>query len=172
MENEHSFVNALVASGADSQVPPKDQIFSPFLGSWDLTVSWFDEEGRLTKEMPGEWHFCWVLEGRAIQDVWVVPPRKFRSEQSSLYEYGTSVRFFDPAIKAWRSTWIGPMHGVVRTFIARRSGDEVVLETPEAEVQRLRWSFSDISANTFNWRNEIWEDSQWRCQQKFVCKRR
>lgn len=172
MENDRSFMTALLAPGPHAQVPPEDQIFSPFLGGWDLAVSWFDKEGRVTKEMQGEWHFSWVLEGRAIQDVWVAPSRKFRTEQSELHEYGTSVRFFDPAIKAWRSTWIGPMHGLVRTFIARQVGDEVVLETLDGEMQRLRWSFSDITANTFNWRNDIWDNARWRCQQKFVCKRR
>ena len=30
---------------------------------------------RPQRRRNGEWHFGWVLEGRAIQDVWIVPPR-------------------------------------------------------------------------------------------------
>ena len=28
-----------------------------------------------TATVPGEWYFGWVLDGRAVQDVWICPPR-------------------------------------------------------------------------------------------------
>jgi hypothetical protein len=96
------------------------------------------------------------IGGQGVQDVWIVPRRADRAARSDLYEYGTSLRFFDEKIGAWQSTWIGPMHGVVRTFIARRIGDQVMLETSEGEAPRMRWSFSDIHTSTFSWRNELW----------------
>lgn len=169
---QNEFVASLVASGPHPQIASSNQIFAPFVGSWDLLVSWFDENGRLTRQQAGEWHFSWVLEGRAIQDIWIVPPRTVRHEASDLYEYGASMRFFDPAIDAWRSTWIGPMHGLVRTFIAKRFGDRVVLETTEGTEPRMRWSFSDIAPHSFNWSNEVWEHDCWRLQQSFRCQRR
>jgi hypothetical protein len=169
---QNEFVASLVASGPHPQIASSNQIFAPFVGSWDLLVSWFDENGRLIRRQAGEWHFSWVLEGRAIQDIWIVPPRTVRHEASDLYEYGASMRFFDPGIDAWRSTWIGPMHGLVRTFIAKRFGDRVVLETTEGSEPRMRWSFSDIAPHSFNWSNEVWEHGCWRLQQSFRCQRR
>jgi hypothetical protein len=112
-----------------------------------------------------------VLEGRAIQDIWIVPPRDARNQRSDLYDYGTSLRFFDPEIQAWRSTWIGPMHGLVRTFIAKRVDDQVVLETTEGREPTMRWSFSDMTSRSFIWRNEVWENDSWRLQQSFQAQR-
>ena len=166
------FAAALVSDRPHGAIPPEDQIFAPFIGSWDLVVSWFDSAGALSRRQDGEWHFAWVLEGRGIQDVWIVPPRAQRTNSAEDYEYGTSLRFFDPEIAAWRSTWIGPMHQSVRTFIARRIGDRVVLETAEDAIPRMRWSFSDISDDAFSWANEVWESGHWRLQQSFAARRR
>ncbi|MGE0005264.1 MAG: hypothetical protein AB7S92_06700 [Parvibaculaceae bacterium] len=165
------FAASLLSAGPHRDIPEEQRIFAPFIGDWDLIVSWFDEAGRLTRREPGEWHFSWTLEGRAVQDVWIVPPRGDRAGRSDLYEYGTSLRFFDGALDAWQSTWIGPMHRVARTFIARRAGAEVVLETTEGEMPRMRWSFADVGTDSFTWRNEIWTGIEWRIQQTFAARR-
>jgi hypothetical protein len=166
------FAGCLVSDGPSPDLPAHARIFAPFVGSWDLVVSWFDDSGGLSRREEGEWHFAWVLEGRAIQDVWIVPPRTAPAAGRDLYEYGTSIRIYDPAIDAWRSTWIGPMHGAVRSFIARRIGEAVVLETTEGASPRMRWSFVDIAEDRFNWRNELWTSAGWRLQQSFAARRR
>jgi hypothetical protein len=165
------FAGSLISAEPHPDIPEEQRIFAPFIGDWDLIVSWFDEAGKLTRREPGEWHFAWILEGRAIQDIWIVPPRHQREGRKDLYEYGTSLRFFDCALNAWQSTWIGPMHRIVRTFIARRIGDQVMLETTDSEVPRMRWSFAEMKANSFTWRNEVWTGSVWRIQQTFDAQR-
>src|SRR5690606_1309060 len=122
------FAGALVSADPHPDLAPEDRLFDPFIGSWDLEVTWY-EGGRVTRTEPGEWHFAWVLEGRAVQDVWIVPRRDRRGAGADLYEYGTSLRFPDPDLGGWRSTWLGPMHRVARVFTARREGDDVVLDT-------------------------------------------
>jgi hypothetical protein len=164
----NAFARAL-QSDAPS-LPDHARLFAPFIGDWDLLVRWYDEAGGLTRTEAGEWYFSWVLEGRAIQDVWIVPPRALRATHPP-YEYGTSLRFYDPAADAWQSTWIGPMHRVVWTFAARQRGPDVVLETTPDIVPVLRWSFTDITANTFLWKNEIRDAGTWRTQQTFAAKR-
>jgi hypothetical protein len=166
-----AFSAALQSDGPHRSIPPEQRIFAPFIGSWDLVVRWFDKGGKLAREEQGEWHFAWILEGRGVQDVWIVPRRAERAAHSDLYEYGASLRFFDEKLGAWQSTWIGPMHGVVRTFVARGIGDQVMLETTEGEVPRMRWSFFDIQTNTFSWRNELWTEHGWRVQQTFAARR-
>ncbi len=107
----------------------------------------------------GEWHFAWVLEGRAVQDIWIVPPREKRGA-GNLYEYGTTIRFYDPTIDAWRSTWHGPMVKCVIPFIGRQVGDEIVLEGRHWQNVDwpMHWIFSDITGYTFEWRNMISQD--------------
>ena len=166
-----AFALSLISEGPHSDIPPEHRIFAPFIGDWDLVVSWFDEAGKLSRQERGEWHFSWILEGRGVQDVWIVPPPDERAAQTDLYEYGTSLRFFDTKLDAWQSTWIGPMHRVVRTFAARQIDDRIVLETTEGEVPRMRWSFADIERNSFTWRNELWTDRGWRVQQTFAASR-
>lgn len=166
-----SFADSLISAAPHAEIPEEQRIFAPFIGDWDLIVSWFDETGKLTRREQGEWHFAWILEGRAIQDVWIVPPRHERPGRGDLYEYGTSLRFFDRTLDAWQSTWIGPMHRIVRTFTAQQIGDQVVLETTAGDLPRMRWSFAEIRANSFIWRNEVWTGSLWRIQQTFDARR-
>jgi hypothetical protein len=45
-----------------------------------------------SRQRPGEIHFGWVLEGRAVQDIWIRPKRPVPSTM-----YGTTLRVFDLA---------------------------------------------------------------------------
>ncbi|ONI70973.1 hypothetical protein ALI144C_51375 [Actinosynnema sp. ALI-1.44] len=137
-------------------------LFGQFVGSWDLTVTDYFEDGT-TRTMPGEWHFGWALRGRAIQDVWIVPGR----------EFGMTVRFYDPRITAWRSTWIGPTSGYVQQFVARAVGDEIVLSGRQADGRSVRWIFSSITPTSYHWRNLVSaDDTSWRLRQEMDVVRR
>lgn len=163
------FTSALISPSASMDVPDEHRIFEPFIGSWALVVRWFGPNKDLLRQEDGEWHFSWTLEGRAVQDVWIVPPRGKRDVGA--YEYGTSVRFYDPSLGAWRSTWIGPMHGAVLTFIARQRGDTVVLETTGEIEPARRWTFRDISSSGFSWIHEEAAGDGWHVVQTFAARR-
>ena len=68
--------------------------------------------------------------------------------------WGTTVRFYDPKIEAWRSTWNSPQQGAVKTFIGRKVGDEIVLERKTEEGFLSHWVFYDTMPNSFRWRAE------------------
>src|SRR3954467_8336036 len=120
-----AFTEALISEAPLASMDNGVMLFGRFVGSWGLEVNWYDA-GQVVRRARGEWHFSWILEGRGIQDVWIVPIRAERSTGATSYEYGTTIRFYDSSIKAWRSTWHGPMHGVVIPFVARQIGDEIV----------------------------------------------
>jgi hypothetical protein len=145
------------AAGPHPELAEKLMLFGQFVGSWDVDVTWL-QDGRVTRRATGEWHFGWVLEGRAVQDVWIVPTRAERAAGAPPYEYGTSLRFYDPRIDAWRSTWIGPVNGLVVPFIARQDGDDIVLEGRRPEGWPIRWWFSDVTRDSFRWRNAVSRD--------------
>jgi hypothetical protein len=147
---DDSMLEALRATGPDPELADRLMLFGQFVGAWDLAVTYVRSDGSVT-EVPGEWHFGWALEGRAVIDVWIAPRRSLRDGGGG-GEYGTSVRFFDPAIDAWRSTWLGPGRRVVMQFTARPIGDEIVLEGSFAEGVLERWIFADIAADRFHWR--------------------
>jgi hypothetical protein len=125
MKDNSAMIDALRSNGPDPELAAKLQLFGQFVGIWDVEIINYKADGS-REVVPGEWHFGWVLEGRAIQDVWIAPKRSLRSQSKSVSgDYGATLRFFDPKIDAWRSTWIGPAKGYVFPFIARQIGDEI-----------------------------------------------
>lgn len=157
----------LVAQTPRPDLADKLQLFGQFVGSWRLEVVNHARDGTSTT-IPGEWHFGWALDGRAVADVWIAPSREHREATGQDGEWGLTVRFYDPAIDAWRSTWLGPKNGVVMPFVARPVGDEIVLEGSFQEGTATRWIFSDVAPDSFRWRNEHSEDGgrTWRLQQE------
>jgi len=159
-------VDAFLAEGPVPSLADKLQLFGQFVGSWDLSVTNHRPDGT-SETIPAEWHFAWALGGRAIQDIWIAPSRAQRpptDSHESGGEWGATLRFYDGTIDAWRSTWIGPSHGVVMPFIARGVGEEIVLEGTFEEGVQTRWIFSDIRPDSFSWRaidsrdgGESWE---------------
>jgi hypothetical protein len=167
-------IDALAARGADPAATEPD-LFGQFVGSWDLDVTYYPTPAE-TETSNGEWHFGWILEGRAIQDVFIVPRRGENGRHGSGHQprvYGTTVRFFDPAIDAWRIVWASPLSGVQALFIGRRRDDEIVLENTDGGMI-MHWVFSDIENNSFRWRAETSEDggSTWRLVQEMTVRRR
>ena len=82
----------------------------------------------------GEIHFGWVLQGRAIQDVWRVPGRKPPAPtiRRSLM-YGTTLRIYDPGIDAWHIIWSDPVKQYYSRQIGRAEGDDIVQEGADAD---------------------------------------
>jgi hypothetical protein len=146
--------DAFLGEGPIPGLSDKLALFGQFVGSWDLSVTNHPPGGDSTT-VAAEWHFAWALGGRAIQDVWIAPSRAARAAANASPasgEWGTTLRFYDSRIDAWRSTWIGPNHGVVMPFIAREVGEEIVLEGSFEDGVLTRWIFSEITAEAFSWR--------------------
>ena len=114
-----------------------------------------------------------MLAGRAVQDIWIVPGRGQPGEgEPPLAFHGTTVRFYDPAINAWRSTFIEPVNHRVRRFIGRPEGEDIVLLSDEDQPQ-LRWRFTDIRPDSFTWLGESSNDggATWSLDEKMLARR-
>jgi hypothetical protein len=86
--------------------------------------------------------------------------------------HGSTIRFYDPAIDAWRSTWVEPVNARVRRFIGRPHGDDIALLSDEDDPQ-LRWSFRDITPDAFRWTGEISRDAgrTWQLEEEMIATR-
>jgi hypothetical protein len=165
----------LVAAGPAPGLEEKLRLYGQFVGQWEFDVVNYPEKGGKTTGR-GEWNFAWVLEGRAIQDVWITPPRGQRGRaQSARGGYGTTIRFYDAGIDAWRILWVDPIHANVQRFVARlRDGEIVQEEAAPEDGQPGRWIFSEITTVSFRWRSESSPDGgkTWRLQQEMRVRRK
>jgi hypothetical protein len=170
-----AFLDALGADGAAADRGGKMDLYGRFIGSWDLDVTQFPGDGT-ARRRKGEWHFGWVLEGRAIQDVWIVPLRgdlRHGDAAANVNSWGTTLRVYDPRIDAWQVQWIDPVTQSFLQMIGRAEGDSIVQLGTRADGQLVRWSFADITKESFLWRGEISADGgvSWRVVTEFTARR-
>ena len=170
-----AFLDALGANEAAADRAGKMDLYGRFVGSWELDVTQITDDGR-KRQRPGEWHFGWALEGRAIQDVWIVPPRGALREGDAAARfntYGTTLRVYDPDIDAWRIQWTDPVTRSFLSMIGRAQGENIVQQGKRPDGALVRWSFSEITRDSFLWRGEISADegATWRLNVEFTAKR-
>lgn len=148
---------ALLADKPASAHKDKLMLFGQFAGTWSFGgIEYHDDGGRSTDK--GEIHFQWVLQGKAIQDVWLETERS----DSGPKIYGTTLRFYDPKTDSWRNTWIEPGLGVVTSLEGRKIGEEIVLLGETTGGTPIRWVFSEIRHNSFHWHGERKNGNEWR----------
>jgi hypothetical protein len=173
--NHSRFLDALGANGPAADRAGKMDLYGRFVGSWDLDVTQFPDNGA-RRQRQGEWHFGWTLEGRAIQDVWIVPSRgelRHGDAAANANSYGTTLRVYDPRIDAWQIQWTDPVTQNFLHMIGRRHGDDIVQLGTRPDGKPIRWSFSEITPASFHWRGEISDDeaATWRLNVEFLARR-
>jgi hypothetical protein len=165
---------ALAAAGRSPDIPEAMDLYGWLIGSWDLDVVGYDDAGEVTRTQ-AEAHCAWVLEGRAVQDVFINPRRSDRGPASPKFAnwFGTTMRIYDPSIRAWRVFWFNPHDGVRAELIGRRDGDQIVQEGTFPDGTPIRWTFSEIADDSFRWRGERLEPDgkTWRLQVDFRARR-
>jgi hypothetical protein len=170
-----AFLDALAAAGPSADRGNKMDLYGRFVGSWDLDVTQFAADGA-SRRRKGEWHFGWTLEGRAVQDVWIVPPRgDLRRGDAGVntHSYGTTLRVFDPRIDAWHIQWTDPVTQNYLQMIGRAQGRDIVQLGTTEDGRLARWCFLQITPASFLWRGESSADggASWRIVTEFTAKR-
>ena len=82
-----------------------------------------------------------------MQDVFINPRRAERGPDSPTFAnwFGTTIRIYDPTIKAWRAHWFNPHDGIRADLIGRRHGNQIVQEGTFPDGTPIRWTFSEIT---------------------------
>lgn len=138
------FLQALISKQKQDAIPVEFDYFGRLIGSWKIDYI----ENSNSSVRKGEWHFSWILEGMAIQDVIVLPG----------FEYGTTIRIYNPGTHAWDVAYC--FTGKIMRFEARKQQDKIVLTNTE-DVNR-KWVFAKIKDNYFHWQDvTVKEDGKW-----------
>jgi hypothetical protein len=166
-------LEGLLAFGPHPDEASNLQLFGQFVGDWDADWTGYQPERGVSQTGKGEIHFAWVLDGRAIQDVWIFPTRAELRRGLPMDEWGSTLRFYDPSLGTWKISFQSPVNRVVRTMTARPVGDEIWIEGPNLKGQPLRWIFSQITSHSFHWSNFVSEDGEqtWRLQEELEAHR-
>ena len=160
-------VNSPLIEALHSAGPARDReeglrLYAWLVGHWDMDATLHLDDGTMHRGR-GEIHFGWVLEGRAIQDVWILPG----------VFYGTTLRVYDPTLDAWHILWSDPLRQVYTRQIGRAHGDGIIQDGKNDAGEPVRWSFTEITPNSFRWRGERSRDgsASWQLQAEFFARR-
>jgi len=161
-----SFYETLVSSGRNELIPEEDDYFGKLIGEWDF--DWLDHNNPRT--VKGEWVFSWVLEGRAIQDVFICPSRATRPDNPQPDgEYGTTLRVYNPSAKAWDIAYCWT--GQITRLEARKTNSMVILT--DIDNANEKWVFREITDDTFHWQNvTVQDNASWYINADLYAKRR
>lgn len=148
------FFDALICKGKNIAIPEEFNYFGKLIGSWE--IKYVDNNDSYV--IKGEWHFSWVLEGMAIQDVIILPD----------YEYETSLRIYNPDTHAWDVAY-GYTGKIIR-LEARKQDDMIVLTYNDDKTRK--WVFTKIENNSFHWQNvTVKNNGEWHINVDMYAKR-
>ena len=142
-------IKALQATGPHPSLGEQAKVFGRLVGTWKVEYTDFHKDGQETHRS-GAFVVGWVMDGRAIQDFWIVNPSGARKER----EVYTDLRYYDPKSRTWPSTFIDVEHVSVARFTGGAVGDRIVFETLDFDNTDTRWSINDLRSNSFVWREE------------------
>lgn len=169
------FVTLLSASGRSLEIPESADLYGWLVGSWELAVRHYRGVDVSSQNIKGEAHFGWVLEGRAIQDVWIMPRPSDRKPDfdGANNMYGTTLRIWDPAIQSWRIRWINPVRGHEERQTGRKVGNEIVQIGARLDGTPTRWRFTEITPDSFHWLGDALEPDgkTWKLEGEFYARR-
>lgn len=158
-----SLARLLFSDGPASDRADKMGLYGWLVGDWTIAAIMHAPDGG-THERDGEISVAWVLEGRAIQDVWILPD----------FFYGTTLRVYDAGIDAWQILWSDPFRQFCSRQIGRAHGADIVQLGKSDDGNDTRWSFTDITPDSFRWLAEFSTDggTTWRLRAEFKCRRK
>ena len=129
------FINVLVSKRKSNLIPERDNLYGQFVGEWDF--EWVDHQGTADeRHIQGEWIFAWVLEGTAVQDVFICPSRKARiKDYQPDAAYATTVRMYNPDTGTWDILYTEL--GGATQLEGKRDGNRIV--QTEVNEKNIQW---------------------------------
>lgn len=138
------FLKKLTSEFKNIELPEEFNYFGKLVGSWKIDYI----DNSTSRTIKGEWHFSWVLEGMAIQDIIILPG----------YECGTTLRVYNPGTHAWDIAYC--FTGKIIRLEAKKENGLIILT--DIENKRRKWVFAKIEDNNFHWQDvTVKDDGEW-----------
>lgn len=138
------FLKKLTSECKNTELPEEFNYFGKLVGSWKIDYI----DNSTSRTIKGEWHFSWVLEGMAIQDIIILPG----------YECGTTLRVYNPGTHAWDIAYCFTGK-IIRLEVKKENG---LIILTDIENKRRKWVFAKIEDNNFHWQDvTVKDDGEW-----------
>ncbi|TAM70428.1 MAG: hypothetical protein EPN48_03245 [Microbacteriaceae bacterium] len=142
------FSRALITDGPTTAYPARMRHFGKLVGTWDA-------RGRRLDEATGEWaehSFTWivsfVLGGRAVQDVEVVPSAEDPTVSETV---ATALRVYDPVAGVVRVSFFSPAANQYANLVAIGWHKGIRQDGTQNDGRLIRWNFSEITRDGYTW---------------------
>ena len=166
----------LISAERSPDIPESADVYGWLCGDWDLTVVHYRGVDVSARRLTGEVHAARVLEGRAVQDVWIMPQIADRTTPPDRMQnmYGTTLRSWDPAARSWRIAWTNPVSGHYELQSGNWNGADILQTGERPDGTKTRWTFTEITRDSFHWRGEALypNKTEWTLEGEFQARRR
>lgn len=164
-----AMIRTLQAMGPAPSLGNQAKVFGRFVGTWNVDYGEIAEDGKVT-HFKGELVVGWVMDGHALQDLFIAYPTAKHKERTM----GTTIRFFDRKSGKWHVVYVEPPTNTVVELTGGQVGDRIILYGKDRNGALMRWSFNDIKENSFVWRDEKSRDGgkTWRLTEEHHMTRR
>jgi hypothetical protein len=170
VDPRRDMIALLPALGPHPSLGRHPDLFGRFVGTWDADYSFIAENGSV-RHLRGEVLFGWILDGYAIQDIFLSYPKPGSNEERRMV---TGIRWVDPKTDKWTLMFAAPAFGAGTRMEGGAEGGRIVLRGHDDHGVELRWSFNDITPTSFVWRGETSHDGgrTWRMDEEHRMTRR
>lgn len=159
------FINALVSEERNSIIPEEDDWYAPLIGDWDFLYT--EPDGR---KIEGEWIFRRVLDGMAVEDLFICPSRATRKENPQPdSEYGAAIRMYNAAKRCYDMTYVCERY-TCRLEIKKERG---CIACTVTDNPTNKWVFDNMTGGSFRWRNvTVTENGEWHTNCEVIAERK
>ena len=144
-------------------------LFGQLVGEWKVAHRGRTRGGKWT-DSERTWVFSWALSGRAVESV---------IRDAAGTEVGATLQVWDAKAGVWRITSAG-VDGAAMLLIGEAYGDAGIRQegvertAKHPDGRGIRWNFSDITADSFEWDGWVADDADgpnWEQEQHLVATR-
>lgn len=132
--------------------PPETAQFGFLIGAWDCVIRTMGPTGELGPGRPATWRGRYILDGWAIEDLWISTGPDGSESQ------GMNIRSFNPETRVWDNRWLAQGSLQWKYYSAEKVGDTMVMTGGEGVDPRGafidRNTFHDIGADSWRWRKD------------------
>lgn len=158
------FMNALVSENKNNMIPKEYDWFEPLIGDWDFDYYAAD------RHVEGEWLFRRVLEGIAIEDLFICPSRATKETNPQPDgEYGVALRIFNTETKCYDMTYVCSKY--IKLLEVKKENERIVCTVKNKPTNK--WVFSEITNHSFRWQNiTVLDNEEWHINSNVYAKRK